>query len=151
MVNKYEKAYKEALEIINFLPKEEYNKIPKDKIDFFKRNMDKDYNFSINPGIHLQEQNILEETYAIMIALYQDYFASEEQNTQIENILKLNELKAEQEKKKNYNPNNLFKNKTNNERQSDMSERVLVEKKDNFFSKIKNWLSNLIHKNNNKK
>ena len=34
--NKYSRAYKEVLEIIQYFPEEEYNKIPKEKIDFYK-------------------------------------------------------------------------------------------------------------------
>ena len=35
--NKYAKAYKEVLEIIKFFPEQEYNKIPKEKLNFIKR------------------------------------------------------------------------------------------------------------------
>ena len=34
--NKYAKAYTEVLEIIKYFPEEEYNKIPKEKIEFYK-------------------------------------------------------------------------------------------------------------------
>lgn len=45
MNNTYSKAYTEVLEIINHFSEEEYKKIPKEKIDFFEENKDKDYNF----------------------------------------------------------------------------------------------------------
>ena len=44
----YAKAYKEVLEIIKYFPKEEYNKIPNEKILFYQENMDKEYKFIIN-------------------------------------------------------------------------------------------------------
>ena len=40
----YAKAYTEVLEIIRHFPQEEYNKIPKEKIEFYKNNMDKNHN-----------------------------------------------------------------------------------------------------------
>ena len=44
MVNsKYAKAYTEVLEIISYFPQEAYNKIPSEKINFYKQNMDKNY------------------------------------------------------------------------------------------------------------
>ena len=43
MNNNYSKAYTEVLEIIKYFPEEEYSKIPKEKIDFYKKNMDKNY------------------------------------------------------------------------------------------------------------
>ena len=44
MNNNYSKAYTEVLEIIKYFPEEEYSRIPKEKIDFYKKNMDKNYN-----------------------------------------------------------------------------------------------------------
>ena len=59
MINStYSRAYTEVLEIIKYFPEEEYSKIPKEKIEFYKNNMDKNYDFSINPEIDLSEQNI---------------------------------------------------------------------------------------------
>ena len=66
MINTYSKAYTEVFEIIKYLPKEEYNKIPKDKIEFYKENMDINYKFHINPSIDLEKQNISKEANAIL-------------------------------------------------------------------------------------
>ena len=41
--------------------------------------MDKNYNFTINPNIDLSEQNISKEAKALIVSLYEDYFATEEQ------------------------------------------------------------------------
>ena len=148
--NKYTKAYKEVLEIIKYFPEEEYNKIPKEKIEFYENNMDREYGFTINPGIDLSEQNISKEANAIIVSLYQDYFATEEQKQKIKEILELNEKKAEQEKREKYNPNDLFKsnNKNNNNKnivQTNVQETGLVEYKDNFFTKFKNFILKLLH------
>ena len=151
--NKYAKAYKEVIEIIKYFPEDEYNKIPKEKIDFFKDNMDQDYIFTINPRIDLSEQNISKEANAIIVALYQDYFATEEQKQKIKKILELNEEKAEQEKREKYNPNDLFKNRktdVKNKEQGNFDENIkeesLVEYKENFFTKFKNFILKLLYK-----
>ena len=103
MINsKYAKAYTEVLEVIKYFSEEDYNKIPKKKIEFYKENMDKNYDFTINPDIDLSEQNISPEANAIMITLYRDHFATEEQKEKIKEILELNEKKADQEKRKKY-------------------------------------------------
>ena len=67
--NNYAKAYTEVLEIIKHFPKEEYQKIPNEKILFFEANMDKNYDFKIDPKICLEKQNISEEANAIIIIL----------------------------------------------------------------------------------
>ena len=109
MNNRFSKAYKEVYEIINYLPKEDYNKIPIEKIKFYIDNMDKNYEFEINPEIDLSEQNISKEANAIIVTLFQDYFATEKQKEKINEILELNERKIETEKKEKYNHDILFK------------------------------------------
>lgn len=111
MMTTYDKAYTEVLEIINHFPQEEYEKIPVDRIQFFKEHMDNDYEFSIDPTKNLSEQNISRRANAIIVALYRDYFATEKQKETLESILKLNERKVEKERRKKYNPDEIFKNR----------------------------------------
>lgn len=112
MINStYAKAYTEVLEIIKHFPEEEYAKIPVEKIEFYKNNMDKDYIFTINPEIDLDKQNISKEAKAIIVNLFRDYYATEEQKVKIKEILDLNQKKEEQEKREKYNPDYIFNNK----------------------------------------
>ena len=147
MSNNYAKAYKELLEIIKHFPLDEYNKIPIDKIKFYEENMDKNYNFTINPNIDLSEQNILKETKALIVTLYEDYFATEEQKEKINEILKLNQKKVEQEKRKKYNPQDLFEtNKAIEKVQKNNEQKtVLIQYKENFFIRFKNYILKLLH------
>ncbi len=149
--NKYSKAYKEVLEIIKYFPEEEYNKIPKEKIAFFEQNMDIDYEFTIDPSIDLSEQNISKEANSIIIVLFEDYFATEKQKNKIKKLLEINQEKIEQEKREKYNPDDLFAshntttiNKPEIERHN-TDETALVEYKENFFVKFKNFIMKLLH------
>ena len=145
--NNYAKAYKELLEIIKHFPLEEYNRIPKEKIKFYEENMDKNYNFTINPNIDLSEQNISRETKALIVTLYEEYFATEEQKQIIEEILELNQKKEEQEKRKKYNPQDLFEtNKVIEKMQNNnKQETALIQYKENFFIRFKNLILKLFH------
>lgn len=147
MSNNYAKAYKELLEIIKHFPLDEYNRIPIDKIKFYEENMDKNYNFTINPNIDLSEQNILKETKALIVTLYEDYFATEEQKEKINEILKLNQKIVEQEKRKKYNPQDLFEtNKAIEKVQKNNEQKtVLIQYKENFFIRFKNYILKLLH------
>ena len=150
--NSYAKAYTEVLEIIRHFPKEEYFKIPIEDIEFYQKNMDKNYNFSINPEIDLSEQNISSEANAIIVNLFRDYFATEEQKIKIKEILDLNQKKEEQEKREKYNPDDILK-KTNKAKNTDieMSENhtntALVEYKESFFTRFKNFIFRILHIN----
>ncbi len=139
----YAKAYTEVLEIIKYFPKEEYAKIPEEKIEFYKNNMDKDYNFKINPEIDLSEQSISPEANAIMINLFTDYYATEEQKIKIKNILDSNQQKEEQEKRERYNPDNIFKNR--NTENIIQNEVALVEYKESIFKRFINKLKSIFY------
>ena len=148
--NTYAKAYTEVLEIIKYFPKEEYSKIPLEKIEFYKKNMDKDYNFTINPEIDFDKQNISMETNAIMVNLFRDYFANEQQKLKIEHILNLNQEKEEQEKREKYNPNDIFKNRKKYESSNMRTAEVngttaLIEYKKSFFEKFKAFILKILH------
>lgn len=149
MINsKYAKAYTEVLEIINHFPEEEYAKIPEDKIEFYKNNMDKDYVFTINPEIDLSEQNISSEANAIIVNLFRDYFATEEQKVKIKEILDLNQKREEQEKRDKYNPDAIFKKADINEsvnKELQENNNALIEYKESFFTKFKNFIFKILH------
>ena len=102
MGNNYAKAYKELLDIIKHFPLEEYNRIPKEKIKFYEENMDKNYNFQINPNIELEKQNISKEASAILVTLFNDYFATDRQKEVLKNLLEQNQQKLEIRKYKEY-------------------------------------------------
>jgi len=151
--NSYAKAYTEVLEIIRHFPKEEYFKIPVEEIEFYQKNMDKDYNFLINPEIDLAEQNISPEANAIIVNLFRDYFATEEQKVKIKEILDLNQKKEEQEKIEKYNPDDIFKKANNTTETTNMeisennTNTALIEYKESFFTKFKNFIFKILHIN----
>ena len=147
--NTYAKAYTEVLEILKYFPEEEYKKIPIEKINFYKSNMDKEYKFTINPEIDLANQNISKEANAIIVSLYRDYYATEEQKVKINEILDLNQKKEELEKRKKYNPDDIFRNNQQLNRDIENLDTTtqLVKYKENFFVKFKNFIFKLLHIN----
>lgn len=154
MINSnYARAYTEVLEIIKHFSEEEYAKIPEKKIEFYQKNMDKNYNFKINPKIDLSEQNISLEANAIIVNIFRDYFATEEQKVKIKEILDLNQKKEEEEKRKKYNPDDIFKKSNNSTKNTNIetpennSNTALIEYKETFFTKLKNFLLKILHIN----
>ena len=149
MNNNYSKAYTEVLEIIKYFPEEEYSKIPKEKIDFYKKNMDKNYNFKINQEIDLSNQNISAEANAIIINLFTDFFATENQRLKIKEILDSNQRKSDQLKREKYNPDNIFENKQSKLAEIPLKEvnnnTSLIEYKESFFTKFKRFIFRLLH------
>jgi len=154
MINStYARAYTEVLEIIRHFPEEELSKIPVEKIEFYKNNMDKNYIFRINPEIDLAEQNISPEANAIIVTLFRDYYATNEQKLRIKEILNLNQIQEEDEKRKKYNPDDIFKKvskekNVNNDKLTEYNNTALIEYKEPFFIRFKNFIFRLLHINN---
>lgn len=48
MEDNYKKAYKEVVEILKFVSKENVDKIPKEMLDMFEEEQDKEYNFKVD-------------------------------------------------------------------------------------------------------
>ena len=147
MTGSYAKAYTEILEILRYLPKEEYNKIPKEKIEFYKKNKDNNYNYQFDESKTLEEQTISREANAIIISLFRDFFATPMQQDKLDKILKQNEIKYQEELNKKYNPDNIFKQSetkvTSDENSTLVEQKSITVYKEPIFTKIVNWFKNL--------
>lgn len=136
----YAIAYSEVLEILKYIPTEDYNKIPKSKIELFENNADKEYKFKYNPNITLNEQNVSKRAKAIIAILFRDYWATETQRKKIIAKQKYDRFQMEKDKESKYNPDNLFKNKISKV-ETEITENTvaMVEYQESIFTKIKNW------------
>lgn len=150
MISKnYSKAYTEILEMIKHLPENEYNKIPKEKIEFWERNKDNKYKFIINPQIELEKQNISIEANSIIVTIFRDYFATDLQKEKLKIILEQNENKYQEQLREKYNPDNLFENRKKecmNPYVEKNTNLPVVKREENFFKKLINYVKKLIFK-----
>ena len=142
MNNLYAKSYTEVLEILKYLPIEEYKKIPKEEIEFYQNNCDKQYKFKINPSLDLKEQNISRKANAVLVYLFKNYFATEVQKEKLNDILKNNLYKEEQLKKEKYSTKNIF-HKKRIEKIGTQDNTSIVPYKENIFIKIMKKIKNI--------
>lgn len=146
MTNTYTRAYTEVIEILSHFSKEEYSKIPISKIEFYKNNMDKEYDYKINPKVDLSEQDISKEANAILISLFRDYFATEKQKSTLESLLRQNKLKEEKEKIEKYASNNIFKSKSPIIEMLQQDNVSIIKYKKSFFSKFLSKIRSIFNK-----
>ena len=153
MVTKeYSMAYKEVIEILKYVPDEDVQKIPKEKLEFYKANMDSQYNYKLDMTKEFEEQIMSDITKAILANIFRDYWATPYQKERIEAKEKFDLEKLEEEKREKYNPDNIFKNKQDDievENIENNSENLPVEiKKETFFEKLINFIKGLFKKIN---
>lgn len=146
----YANAYSEVLEILKYISKEDYEKIPNSKIELFESNHNEDYIFKYNPNKTLDEQNVSKTAKAIIAILFRDYWATEIQKEKIINKQNYDRMKLEEEKKRRYNLDNLFKN---NEKKIIMNnteeeeELALIETNDiKWYEKVWRFLTKSFRK-----
>ena len=131
-------AYTEVLEILKNISQEDYNKVPKEKINLFEHNANKEYIFDYNPSKTLQEQNVSKIARTIIAILFRDYWATDEQRNKIKAFQNNKRYQIEEENRQKYNTD-IFKNRNNitNESQIEQTKNMqLVEYKENIFKRI---------------
>lgn len=148
----YMVSYSQVLEILKYISKDDYNRIPKNLIELFKNNCSKESDFKYDPEKTLAEQNVTDTTKTIIAMLFRDYWATDIQKNKILNY-------QQQERLKQNNVNDVFKKPENinqpvnqtvvNEpiRQETVDNNLpTVIQKENVFTKIKNFFSKMFHK-----
>ena len=146
MEDNYQKAYKEILEILKYVPEESVKKIPQEMRDMFEKEQLKTYDFQIDTNKTFEEQELLEETKAILANIFRDYWATPYQKERIEIKEKYDRQQSEEQKRKIYNPNDLFKNKNNRNPDFEKLSNLPIEvKKESFFKKIINFFKKKFH------
>ena len=145
-------AYAEIDEILNLLEDKYREKVPEKVRTFFKEEKMFDYKPTIDVNTPLIQQNLKRETVVLLAILNINYWCENEEEKQFF----LNELaKNEEEKKKlkeKYNPDNLFKNKKNNDVSTDkivepQNISMIEYKKQGIFKRILDKITRFFKKN----
>ena len=144
----YANAYKEVLEILKYVQIEDYNKIPKTKIELFETYSNKDYAFEYNPRKTLNEQNVSKKAKAIIGLLFRDYWATEIQKAKIIAKQKYDRQQIEIKKQEKYNSDNIFKNRNQDTKQEkNINNTVsMITYKESIFNKILNKIKSMFNK-----
>lgn len=147
-------AYSEIYAIINLLEDEYLDKIPKKIINFFDEEREKNYIPVIDVNVSLLKQNLQRETMILLTILKLNYWCnSEEEKQEIRDNLYRNQqikIKKQKELEEQYNPNNLFKNrtKTNTSNDSPSNLEMIEYKKQNFIQVLLNKIMNFFKRRN---
>lgn len=140
------KACTEVCEILKYVPTEDYNKVPKEFIQILESKKDINYKFKINASMDIEKQNLFRETKVILAIIYKNYWATLEEKNRIDRKLQYDLEKNEMEKRKKYNPNELFKDKEKISESIENKNVALIEYKETFFNKILNKIKQILHR-----
>ena len=144
--NEYKEAAVEVLGILNELEENEFNKIPNKIIEFLENNKSNTYNPTIDFSGNVNEMQLKDKTREILAGIYLDYLCKEDEKEKIIKNIRKNEFEYQEEIRKQYNADNLFKPKIKDA--SNKSKEVyMINYKESFLKKLLKKLQKLFSKN----
>ena len=133
-------AYSEIHEFLGLLSVEQRNKVPQKLRHLFFQERDESYLKNINPRIPIKDQNLKEETLALIALLNLQYWCKDEAEKQrLKKVYSKNEEVYQEMLLEKYNPDNIFKKKdTISEDKEETQYLQMVEYKETLFKRIVN-------------
>lgn len=105
----YKRAYTELNEIIKELSKAELEKIPSELIRNIELNIDKEYKWKYDKSKTLLDQDLMPETKALIVEIYEKYLCPENEKEFWKEYDKICINKIEEQKKAMYNGKEIFR------------------------------------------
>lgn len=131
------KAYSEIDEFLGLLNDEQRNKIPQKLREFFREEKDENYIKGINPTEPIKNQNLKEETLGIIALLNLQYWCEDENEKQrLKEVYAKNEKVYQEMLQVAFNPDDIFKKKTQPIENEQVENTQMVVYKESFIQKI---------------
>ena len=143
----YRQAFAEVLEVLKHTSKSIVEKIPEKFIMFLKENKDNEYIADIDFSKTNWEDEVKQETQAILALIYRDYIVSPEKKSELIREEQEEQIRIENEIREKYNPDNIFKNKKEDTFIENTNLPVVI-KKETFFKKLISFIKGLFNKAN---
>ena len=138
-------AYSEVHEFLELLSEEQRQKIPEIQRALFENERDKEYVKKIDISIPLKEQELKEETLAILALLYLQYWCEdEEEKEQLKAIYAKNEVVYQSMLSQKYKSKDIFNKKEDHSIENN-NEIQISESEQTFLKKILNKIMKLFH------
>lgn len=145
---KTKEIYSEVYQVLNLLGNEYIDKLPKSLFNMLEEKRNINYEPKYTEDIPLNKQNIKKETLSIIALLHLNYWCenSNEKN-ELNQMLKDNENRYQNELRKKYNSDNIFKNRN---KKDEIKENIVqnevalvVEYEEPIFKKLINKIKNI--------
>lgn len=139
--NNLRKAFKEVNTILEYVPKEEKNKISKKLLEFMDKNEDKDYEFKLDLEKNLDNQNIMRETKTLLTMIYKDYWVTKEEKKALEEISYKNEEKYNEK----YDIDNIWNQRESVNISNNINQEMVIYK-ESVFQKVVEMIKSFIRR-----
>ena len=142
----YSNSLFELNEILKILDNNLVKKIPESLINLINNDKSTSYDFHLDYSKPLSEQKLSETTQLLLTSILLKYWCNEEEKQQILIAMRENENKHQEELKEKYNPNDLFKNKSNTFVNNNTQEQCVEQQMQMIEYKQESWIKKLFSK-----
>lgn len=153
MVN--ELMYAQVSAVLNKMRKEDLDKIPKALLDTIEESKDKEASINLDPKIPLEEQNLSDESIAMLALLNYKYWADDNERESLKAKYEENDRIKEKELRDKYHTDDIFGNKAKEEEAKkkaeeakmveEVKETSLIEMPEPIYVKIIKFFKELFH------
>lgn len=130
--------FSEVYEILRYLSKDNFNKIPKEIIEYINENRNKEYIWNIDKSKKLYEHDLDENTIAILAYINMEYLVNKDQKQYLKKLYLHNDVKYEK------NTNKIKIKEIFPKKEVIPPKELMKCKKESFFQKLVQKLKKLL-------
>ena len=133
--------------ILEYTEEKLKKRIPQKFLDFLKEIQSNTYKFEYDKNKRLSEQNLKPKTRGLIALVYKDYICDEDEKKEYLRIIQEKIMQKEVDKRKKYNPDNIFKNKEKKSIENPTSSIVsMIEYKESVFKRVLDKIKSIFAK-----
>ena len=97
--------------VLNKMNEQNIKKIPQEFWEFLNKNKDINYNFKYDDSKSITENNLHIDTISLLTYINMNFLLDDEAKKEMISLLNEDEIIAEEQRRKQYNPDSIFKNR----------------------------------------
>ena len=132
--------------VLNKMDEKYKKKIPQEFFEFLNKNKDINYKFQYDDSKSIIENNLHIDTISILTYININFLLDAESKKEMISILNKDEIIAEEQKRKQHNPDSIFKNRIDKHIEQTSDNVKMIEYRESVFRKIISKIRKLFHK-----
>ena len=132
--------------VLNKMDEKYKKKIPQEFFEFMNKNKDINYKFQYDDSKSIIENNLHIDTISILTYININFLLDAESKKEMISLLNEDEIIAEEQKRKQYNPDSIFTNKIDKHIEQTSDNVKMIEYRESVFRKIISKIRKFLYK-----
>ena len=132
--------------VLNKMEEKYKKKIPKEFFEFMNKNKDINYKFQYDDSKSIIENNLHIDTISLLTYININFLLDNESKQEMIALLNEDEIIADEQKRRQYNPDSIFKNRIDKHIEHTSENLKMIEYRESVFRKIISKIRKLLNK-----